>query len=103
MNSYIKKLQSKSEKSRKQILMITVISCMAVILLGWAYSLGDHLGSTSVSATQEEGSDLKPFKIFANSISNMYKDSKASAGDAQPVNTQAPKQIDLIPVEHPNQ
>ncbi len=97
MHSYIKKLQSKSEDTRKQILMVSIISCMSIVVFIWVYSLGNHFNNKDIST--QANSDLKPFKLFANSISNSYQNVSASVGSASIFKKSEEKQIDLIPVE----
>lgn len=106
MNTYIKKLQSKGEAERKQILVASLVLSMAMVGSVWIYSLNDRFTSTdSEKSVAEEESTVKPFKLFANSVSNTYKDITASVGNfsfkkSNTVSEQ--KQIDLIPVEYPN-
>jgi len=105
MNKYIKRLQSKGEAERKQILVISLVLSMAMIGSIWVYSLGDRFSGSNEKSITEEDSTVKPFKLFANSISNTYKDISASVGNFsfKKENTEPEqKQIDLIPVEYPN-
>ncbi len=97
MNSYIKKLQSKSEESRKQILTFSLIVCMSVVVFIWVYGLGNHFSNNT---SDQASSDLKPFKLFANSISGAYQNITASAGSTSTVKEEpSKKQIQLVPVE----
>ncbi len=95
MNSYVKKLQSKTEESRKQILTFSLLICMSVVVFIWVYSLG---GRFNERTSEQASNDLKPFKLFANSISNTYQNITASAKDA-PTVKEDNKQIQLIPVQ----
>lgn len=96
MHSYVKKLQSKSEESRKQILTFSLLICMSLSVFIWVYSLGDHFNSKT---SEQANNDLKPFKLFANSISNTYQNITANAGNASTVKEETKKQIELIPVQ----
>lgn len=100
MHTYIKKLQSKSEDSRKQILLASIIVSMSIVGFVWIYNLSDHFSEK----TGDQASDsLKPFSLFANSVSNLYKNMSASAGSTTSTSTEkdktSEKQIELIPVE----
>ena len=113
MRAYIKKLQSKKEETRKQIFAGVMIVSMSFVVLVWFYSLGDIFSNPKVKEQTNE--DIKPFKLFSNSISDTYKSIGASVGkipsvtdnannNSDETNTTTPnKQIDLIPVENTNQ
>ena len=98
MNSYIRKLQSKSEDARKRTLYVTLAVTMSFVVFVWVYNLSDHFNS---STADQASRDIKPFSMFANSISGAYKNITASVGNVTAKNTAVPeqKQIDLIPVE----
>ncbi len=107
MNSYIKKLQSKDEGKRKQILVVSLVVSMTIVGSVWMYSLSDRFSSKNKEAKSlaEADSTIKPFKLFANSISSAYHNITASVGNiSKPKANDQPeeKQIDLIPVEYPN-
>lgn len=109
MRAYIKKLQSKTEETRKLIFMTSLIVTMSVVSFIWIYSLSDRLGDKEVKLQANE--DIKPFKLFTNSISNTFKNTSASVGKIssnkkeikEESSTEPEKQIDLIPVEYTNQ
>jgi len=108
MRAYIKKIQSKKEETRKQIFLATMVVSMSFVGLVWFYSLGVRFGDPVAKEKTEQ--DIKPFKLFSDSISNTYKNISASVGKAPVVdtvkentNTAPEKQIDLIPVEYSNQ
>ena len=112
MREYIKKIQAKDEDKRKQILLWLMIGSMSVVSVVWAYSLGMRFGGPKIKEQTKE--DLKPFKLFSNSISDAMKNVGASVGNAPSVNkikeqqevstpVEEGKQIDLIPVEYTNQ
>ena len=100
MNSYIQKLKSKPEDSRKRILMASLVVSMTLVVSVWVYNLGDHFKS---NAPDQAMTDLKPFSMLASSVSDSYKNAGASAASAVTTNASGQKQIDLIPVEHPQQ
>jgi hypothetical protein len=108
MRAYIKKLQSKKEETRKQIFAGAMISSMSIVAIIWVYSLGVRFGSPEIKVQANE--DIKPFKLFTNSISDTYKNISASVGNSPSVKVETSevpqkdeKQIDLIPVEYTNQ
>jgi hypothetical protein len=108
MRQYIKKLQAKEEGKRKQIFAGVMIVAMSFVALIWVYSLGVRFGDGKVKTQARE--DIKPFKLFSNSISDTFKNVSASVGKAPSVDkisseisNENEKQIDLIPVEYPNQ
>jgi len=108
MRAYIKKIQSKSEDTRKLIFVGSLILLMSFVSFVWIYSLGSRFGDPKIKEQANE--DIKPFKLFSNSISNTYKDLNASVGKASTVNepkdetvSSPDKQIDLVPVETTNQ
>jgi hypothetical protein len=105
MNSYIKKLQSKKEDTRKLIFFGSLAVCMSLVGFIWVYSLGVRFGNPKVAVQADE--DIKPFKLFTNSISDTFKNISASVGSINnkkdattEVQPQTGKQIDLIPVEY---
>ena len=119
MKAYIKKLQSKEEGKRKQIFAFTMIGSMSIVSIIWIYSLGVRFSSPKIETQTNE--DIKPFKLFSNSVSNAYNSISASVGkvpsidkikkqtQTQTTNTNTntdtsvqDKQIDLIPVEYSN-
>ena len=104
MRAYIKKLQSKSEDTRKLMFVGSLIVCMSFVSFIWIYNLGTRFGNPKVAEQTNE--DIKPFKLFGDSISNTYKDMSASVGkitSKKEAKVTPEKQIDLIPVEYTNQ
>ncbi|MFA6392564.1 MAG: hypothetical protein WCW54_00555 [Candidatus Paceibacterota bacterium] len=111
MRAYIKKLQSKSEETRKLIFVAVLILCMSFVSFIWIYNLGTRFGNGKVA--EQTNKDIKPFQLFKNSLSDTFKNIGASVANSpftnkkevtsQPVNTKLEKKIDLIPVEYPNQ
>ena len=109
MYSYIRKLRSKSEQSRKQIFALTMIGSMAFVVFIWIYGLNAKFSSPKVK--DQVSQDIKPFKLFANSLSNTYENISANVIKAPSVNTNTTdelsnkpeKQIQLIQVENSNQ
>lgn len=103
MKTYIKKLQSKPEDSKKQILFWSLVICMSLVCLVWITSLGPRFNKEQVAKTEEE---IKPFTMFGQAISDTYDNVSASVAsvpskddvivEEKEINE---KQIDLIPVE----
>lgn len=101
MHAYIKKLQSKSEVVRKQILVGSLIVCMSFVGLIWIGSLGYKFNKGNTARTQE---NIKPFALLGQTISDTYNNVTASVGNiSSSIKKEEPKtaekQIDLIPVE----
>lgn len=107
MRTYIKKLQSKSENTRKQILVGSLIVCMSFVGLIWVNSFGNKFSKENTVKIHE---DIKPFALFGQSISDTYKNISASVGNiSSSVKKDEPKVeekvvnekvVDLIPVEY---
>ena len=106
MRTYIKKLQSKSIETRKQILIGSLILCMSIVFLVWINSLGYKFGKEKVAKNQDV---MKPFALFGQSIIDAYGNVTASIGNISSLKkekskkVEPEKQIDLIPVEKSNQ
>ncbi len=101
MRNYIKKLQSKPEIVRKQIFLGLMVVSMAFVGSVWIYNLTDRFDNKVKEQARE---DVKPFKLFANSISGTYENITASVGNIAKPKTEEKKveeekQIDLIVVE----
>ena len=101
MRSYIKKLQNKSEDTRKQILFISLSVVMLLVGSVWIYGITGKFDQKFQAKTKE---DIKPLALFMESISSTYKNISASVGnisfsDEQKKDTN--KKIDLIVVENP--
>jgi hypothetical protein len=99
MRTYIKKLQTKSETSRKQILFVALIVSMFLVGSIWIYSLTNRFDDKVQVKAKE---DIKPFALFGDSISNTYKNITASVGNISlpsKTETKPEKQIDLIVVD----
>lgn len=109
MYTYIKKLQSKSESVRKQILFGSLIISMSIVFLVWISSLGYRFGGGATAQVEE---DIKPFALFGKTITDTYSNVTASVGNissqakkeneevSQNDKVEIEKQIDLIPVEN---
>ncbi|HLP86663.1 MAG TPA: hypothetical protein VK153_02195 [Candidatus Paceibacterota bacterium] len=104
MRTYIRKLQSKSEDTRKQILVGSLILCMSFVGFVWISSIGQKLSKESTPPVEEE---IKPFELFGQSIANTYNNVTASVGkipsikkEEEKKEVEVEKQIDLIPVEY---
>jgi hypothetical protein len=108
MPEYIKKLQSKSEIVRKQILVGSLVVCMAFVGVIWISTLGYKFSKENTANTQDV---IKPFALFGQTLSDTYSNVSASVGNissslknsGQKVAPKSEKQIDLIPVEIQNQ
>jgi hypothetical protein len=107
MHTYIKKLQSKSENTRKQILVGSLIVSMSFVFLIWISSIGHKFSNETVAKTEE---NIKPFALFGQTIKDTYSNVTASVGNigtslkkdepkVEP-KVEEQKQIDLIPVEY---
>jgi hypothetical protein len=102
MREYIHKLRSKPEDARKRILAGSLVVSMAFVGVVWIYSLGYRL-HTEVTP-EATATAVKPFSVFAESVSSAYQNISASVGSisykTDTTNQQpARKQINLIPVE----
>ncbi len=104
MRAYIKKIQSKSEDTRKLIFLGSMILCMSFVSFIWIYSLGIRFGNPDVKVQANE--DIKPFKLFGDSVSSTIKNVSASVGKInsnKDTVVKQERQIDLTPVENTNQ
>jgi hypothetical protein len=101
MYTYIKKLQSKSENTRKQILTGSLVVCMSFVVFVWVSSLGSRFHKEENVVSEKE--IIKPFALFKQSLSSAMNNVTASAGNAQVAKkaeeVKTEKQIDLIVVE----
>jgi hypothetical protein len=109
MYTYVKKLQSKSEESRKQIFIGSMIVCMAFVGFIWVNSLGYRFNKETTAKTQ---ADIKPFALFEQSVSDTVKNMTASLGNVSSLKkdlitkteeakkAETEKQIDLTVVEY---
>lgn len=108
MRTYIKKLQAKDEIVRKQIFFALMVFSMAFVGFIWIYNLTDRFDNKVKEQARE---DVKPFKLFANSISGAYSNISASVGNVKKVKSEElqkneesdlvkknEKQVDLIVV-----
>ncbi len=98
MNKYIEKLQSKDEVVRKRMFAGMLFISMVIIGSIWIYNLGDRFNGEVKSQAQN---DIKPFKLFANSLTDTYKNISASVGSISSIKKEAikkveEKQIDLV-------
>lgn len=100
MRAYIKKLQNKDEIVRKQIFAGLLVVSMTIVGFVWIYNLGNRFDKEVKEQARE---DIKPFKLFSNSISNTYKNISASVGNISvskiKEEIEKEKQIDLIIIE----
>ncbi|MBK5215548.1 MAG: hypothetical protein JJE53_01930 [Candidatus Pacebacteria bacterium] len=104
MRTYIKKLQSKSEDTRKQILLGAMIVSMSLVAVIYIGSFSNNFNEEKSLQAKE---DIKPFSLFSKSISETYNNISASVGNItqekekieESIKKETEKQIDLIPVE----
>ena len=101
MREYIRKLRSKKESTRKRLLTTWMVISMFVVGSVWILGLGNHFNQKVAMKTRD---DVRPFKLFANSISKTYKNITASVGNIPSLkkdysNQENKKQIDLEVVE----
>lgn len=101
MYTYIKKLQSKSEDTRKQILFGSLVLCMSFVVFVWVSGMGSKFNKVESVAIDKE--IVKPFAIFKQSFSSTVNNLTASAGNIPKTKkveeVKEEKQIDLIVVE----
>jgi len=101
MRTYIKKLQSKSEIVRKQILIGSLVTCMAFVGVVWISSLGYKFNKENTAKAKEE---IKPFALFGKTITETYDNVAASVGNISTSKKgeikKNEKMIELIPVEY---
>jgi hypothetical protein len=101
MYTYIKKLQSKSEDTRKRILTGSLIVCMSFVVFVWVSSLSSRFHKVENVASGEEV--IKPFALFKQSFSGTIDNITASAGNIKATKkvegVKEEKQIDLIVVD----
>ncbi len=95
MRQYIKKIQSKSEDTRKLIFLGSMIASMSFVTFIWVYNLDTKFSDPKIK--QQANEDIKPFKLFSSSISGTYKDISASVGKAS-VTNDIQKEINAISV-----
>lgn len=119
MKEYIKKLQSKPEPVRKQILIGSLVVSMSFVFLIWILTLGYRFGGHNNKAddSKSTSNSIKPFELFSQTISDTYSNMSASVAnvsnlknkiknestDQEPKVEQGEKQIDLITVDTQNQ
>jgi len=108
MRAYIKKLQSKPEYIRKQIMFGTLAVSMFFVGLIWISGIGGKFSSENTAKVEE---DLKPFALFGQTVKDTYGNVTASVGDIKTAlkkdelkveesKVEENKQIELIPVEY---
>jgi len=105
MRNYIKKLQKKSEQTRKKILTGALFVSMIFVAFIWVYNVGYRF-NIAKSHPDKINKDIRPFKLFANSLSDTYKNISASVGSIKNKTTEiknnineTEKPVDLIVVK----
>ena len=99
MRQYIKNLQQKDESVRKQILVASVAVSMIIIGSLWIYSLGARFDTT---VAEQVNTDVKPFKLFGDSVSSTIHNISASVGSisfSKKDEATPKKQVKLIPID----
>lgn len=105
MKEYIRKLKTKDESLRKQIVILSVVVCMVFVVSIWIFSLGGRLNDKKL-ATDKSDNSIGFFSSLKESLGDTYKSITASVGNVslpkkdEVVNEE--RQIDLIPVEPSN-
>lgn len=107
MQQYIKKLRSKSEETRKQILIWSLVVCMSLVVLIWVSTIGHsskNKQQKEVVNQEEADKEIKPFSILKTSIKETYDNVYSSVGEInlkqEAEKVEVPqKQVDLIPIE----
>lgn len=107
MQQYIKNLRSKSEETRKQILIWSLVVCMSLVVLIWVTNIGHNSKNKQQkeAVTQEEvDKEIKPFSMLKTSLKETYDNVYSSVGEIklkpEEVKVEvSQKQIDLIPIE----
>jgi hypothetical protein len=107
MLKYIKKIQSKPEHVRKQVLVGSLVVCMSLVFVLWIGSLGYKFGKNNKPVVAENTA-TKPFALFSKTISETYNNVSASVGKIsttkitpkEEVKVDSEKIIDLIPTEN---
>ena len=100
MYLYIKKLQKKSENTRKQILAGSLVLSMSFVFLIWISTFGQKAETRVARETENQ---IKPFSLLSTSFSETYNNISASVGNIPKKTTEKKKKekvIDLIPVEY---
>jgi hypothetical protein len=111
MQAYIHKLQSKSESTRKQILVVSLVLSMTLVSAVWIYGLGDRFSTNNTnvaSNTAVDSNEAGPFTLFSDSIKSAYHNIAASVGGISfsgkgtttTNSNNSGKQIELKVVEH---
>ncbi|HUC88528.1 MAG TPA: hypothetical protein VMR49_00665 [Candidatus Paceibacterota bacterium] len=103
MRAYIKKLQSKEEHIRKQILVGLMIFSMVIVGSIWIYNL---TGRFDAKVASQASADMKPFALLGSSIGDALKNISASVGNisfSKKTGNADGKQIDLNVIKDPNQ
>ena len=105
--SFIRRIRSKGEETRKMMLAVSMIVSMSLVGLIWVVGImgGKKAPDEKVVGVEET---LKPFSLFGESIKDKYQDLSASLGDLgktfksikEGVEKEAEKEIiELDPIE----
>ena len=78
MKHYIKKLQTKPDHIKKQILVVSTVVLCGIVLSFWVFTLKYRFSSDENKTSLQ--SDLKPFGMLKEGVSKTYQDLSASVG-----------------------
>ena len=78
--SFIRRIRSKREETRKMMLAVSMIVSMSLVGLIWVVGImgGKKAPDEKVVGVEET---LKPFSLFGESIKESYQDLSANLGD----------------------
>lgn len=107
MRQYIKKLQSKPEHIKKQILVGSLVLSMFFVGFVWVSGLNSKFSQPKPVVAEKT---MNPFNVLKQSIGETYTNVTASVGNITSMKKQIEKevqpkvendkQIDLIPVQN---
>lgn len=107
MQQYIKKLRSKSEETRKQILIWSLVVCMSLVVFIWISTLG-HISKNKQQKEainkEETSKEIKPFSMLKTSLKDTYDNVYSSVKEInfkkEEEKVEVPQtQVDLIHIE----
>jgi len=105
--SFIRRIRSKREETRKMMLAVSMIVSMSLVGLIWVVGITNPKREKDEKVVGVEET-LKPFSMFGESIKDKYQDLSASLGDLgktfksikEGVEKEAEKEIiELDPIE----
>ncbi|HPK14222.1 MAG TPA: hypothetical protein PLB93_01780 [Candidatus Paceibacterota bacterium] len=78
--SFIRRIRSKKEETRKMMLAVSMIVSMSLVGLIWVVGITNPKREKDEKVVGVEET-LKPFSMFGESIKDKYQDLSASLGD----------------------